>query len=511
MHLKTRQLIVFLGAALFLATGCDSFKPIQGIEAELGSTTPQAPTGTPPTCVSPFADPVATLASQKISSTSEAFTTTTFQYGKMDTREWGTTLAAGQNVTMLVRPDCTESTNLDSVIQLRHQKSGQSISGTLKRGISRAEIENLVQQNDCVIGVSPEIQMKKFALPNDPFIAQQRHIASIGLTDVYDLYSSPLTGLQNDVVIAVIDDGIDLTHVDLRDRIWVNARERAGTAGVDDDDNGYIDDINGYNFAEDAADPSHLNDSFHGTHVAGLIAATGNNAIGVTGVIGHHSRLMILNVFGDTDTTSASYVDNAIRYAADNGAKVINMSLGGPGRSATTRAAIEYAISRGVVILAAAGNDGRELTSNFFMTPASYAPELPGLISVAATDTANTMQLCSFSNFGATYVELAAPGCDSTRTDLGLFSTLPGNLGGYLAGTSMATPIATGSVALVIGELTDRTDVVLTPAQIENLILSSSATQSGLTTSVLQGRQLSLRGTADAITNQYLKTRWVCD
>jgi len=220
-----------------------------------------------------------------------------------------------------------------------------------------------------------------------------------------------ITTGDTEVVIAVIDTGVAYNHPDLNDgsenNMWANDAELNGTPDFDDDGNGYVDDVRGWDFVGEDNNPTDY--YFHGTHVSGTIAAIGNNAMGITGVnwLASIMPLRIFGAFGYGDTAKAI---EAITYAADNGARVINASWGGGGFSQALYDAISYANDTGCLFVAAAGNGGDDLIGDdndqdpFY--PASY--DLPNIISVAASD--HHDNLASFSNYGATSVDVGAPG-----------------------------------------------------------------------------------------------------
>jgi subtilisin len=255
----------------------------------------------------------------------------------------------------------------------------------------------------------------------------------------------------------VIDTGIELAHEDLKNVLWRNPGEIPAN-GIDDDHNGYIDDVNGYNFATHNGSPQYLTSVTgyqHGTHVSGLAAAQASNGLGGSGVMGSGARIMMLNVFGDSSGASTSDIANAIRYAADNGASVINISLGGSGRSATYESAITYALRKGVAIFAAAGNEHAELGPDYWMSPGSYGQQFDGMMSVGSIDSANGA-LSAYSNFSSTFVEILAPGSEDSRGRLGLLSTWPGNKYARIQGTSMSSPVAAGAAAIAFSLMRER-------------------------------------------------------
>jgi len=253
------------------------------------------------------------------------------------------------------------------------------------------------------------------------------------------------------IVVAVVDTGVDYTHSDLDANIWVNTREVAGN-GLDDDGNGYIDDVRGWDFIGNDNDPRDGNG--HGTHVAGTIAGE-NNGTGVTGVA-YNARIMAVKVLSDSGSGSNISVANGIRYAANNGAQVINLSLGG-GYSSDIYSAIQYATGRGSIVVMASGNEGAAQPGY----PAFHATEYG--LSIGAVD--SNSRIASFSNRAGTNSAMRhvmAPGVN-------VYSTVPNN--GYASynGTSMATPHAAGVVALMLSA-----NGSLSPAQVRDMVTGTA-------------------------------------
>lgn len=266
--------------------------------------------------------------------------------------------------------------------------------------------------------------------PGDPLFGDQWSLADdtvIGAGPAWD----QTTG--GDVTVAVIDSGVDTTHPDLAPNIWTNPREVPGN-GVDDDGNGYVDDTQGWNFVNNS--PSARDDNGHGTHVAGIIGAKGGNGIGVAGVA-WNVKIMPVKVLDATAVGSAATLAQGIRYAVASGAQVINLSVSGPGYSKAFEDAVQFASDNGVIVVGAAGNDGRSVDASP-VYPAAF--NAPLMLAVAAT--APGGGLASISNYGAGNVELAAPGQDIVSTAMG---------GGYerRTGTSMATPHVVGALVLL--------------------------------------------------------------
>ncbi|HEU4974739.1 MAG TPA: S8 family peptidase [Baekduia sp.] len=269
----------------------------------------------------------------------------------------------------------------------------------------------------------------------DPRLVEQWSLDGDGPMGIASAWSQTTGG---PVTVAIVDSGIDLGHPDLVPNLWSNSGEIVGN-GIDDDANGYVDDVHGYDFV--AGDPVPQDENGHGTHVAGIVAARGGNGIGISGTA-WQARLMAVRVLDDRATGTTETVAAGVRYAADNGARIINLSLAGPSSSADLEAAIADATARGVLVVAAAGNAGRDL-AKVPAYPASYA--LPGVVGVAASDERG--RLATISDYGPG-ADLAAPGQDILSTALG---------GGYewRTGTSMAAPAVTGAAVLLAAERPD--------------------------------------------------------
>ncbi|MCP4255315.1 MAG: S8 family serine peptidase, partial [Candidatus Scalindua sp.] len=276
-------------------------------------------------------------------------------------------------------------------------------------------------------------------VPNDPSYNSQWAHQNIESESAWDIEKG-----NSGVVIAIVDSGVDYNHVDLSTNIWVNPGEISGN-GVDDDGNGYIDDVRGWDFYN--ADNSPMDDVSHGTHCAGIAAAKGNNSIGVTG-IAPNTRIMALRIGGTSGPSTVAAVE-AIEYAADNGADIISNSWGGPSYSSTLNDAVEYANSLGVLLLAAAGNEDTDVSHY----PSGYSK----VLSVGATDQNDARAW--FSSYGAD-VDVAAPGVN-------ILSTIPSNGYDYVSGTSMSTPLVAGLAGLILSE-----DLSLTNDDIKNVLIN---------------------------------------
>ena len=303
--------------------------------------------------------------------------------------------------------------------------------------------EELVSDaHDDIEYVEPNYKIHINVLPTDPAFSRLWGLNSASDIDIDAPEAWDITKGSKKVLVGIIDTGVDCKHLDLLANCAVNPGEMGkdatgadkSTNNKDDDGNGYIDDWRGWDFVNNDNDPT--DDQGHGSHVAGTIGAVGNNGAGVVGVNWQVSMLPLKFL----DATGSGSLDDAVRaieYSTKMGVAMTNNSWGGGGYSKTMFAAIKAAQDKGILFIAAAGNESNnnDLNPSY---PASYA--LDNLISVAAIDQFNNLP--RFSNYGAKSVHLAAPG-------VGIYSTYLNNSYATLSGTSMAAPHVTGAAALV--------------------------------------------------------------
>lgn len=300
-------------------------------------------------------------------------------------------------------------------------------------GQEEAMAQSLSRQSDVAYAELDYLASAQ-AIPNDPIYDRQWGLAKTGAPQAWDI----TTGTGGPIV-AVVDSGVDLNHPDLTAKIWHNAGEIPHN-GKDDDGNGYVDDADGWHFYHDPISGEPRQDRFvdddygHGTHVFGIAGAATNNGIGVAGV-SWGSPVMAVKVLDSKGEGFYSEIASGILYAAANGARVINLSLGGSASSQTLCGAVSAATSLGKLVVAAAGNGGGAV---------EYPAMCPGVLAVAATDRSD--KRASFSNTGSR-IDLAAPGVDiwSTYYLTGLKQHTYTNLDG----TSEAAPFVSGAAALI--------------------------------------------------------------
>jgi serine protease len=279
---------------------------------------------------------------------------------------------------------------------------------------------------------------------NDPSFSKQWALSKIKATKAWD-YSKG----NKKIIVAVVDNAVDITHPDLKANIWINPKEIPGN-GKDDDKNGYIDDVNGWDAADNDNDPTPPQNSVaHGTHCAGIVGAVADNNTGISS-LSFGISLMAVKANKSSGTSTSSDIYKGITYAADAGADVISLSWSSSGSSQTDQNIINYAYAKGAVIVVAAGNNDSE-TKTY---PASYS----NVISVASSDESDKKS--SFSSYG-TWVDVTAPGND-------IYSTVPGNGYQNMSGTSMACPLVASLCGLMLS-----LNPSLTQIQLENCLKSS--------------------------------------
>ena len=318
--------------------------------------------------------------------------------------------------------------------QVLVRSSGSSVDG----------VQDYLAQNVHVASYELDVPHKLQLAPNDAQYAQLwglNNTAQTGGTAGADIDAPEAWDISTgsgSIVVGVIDTGVDYTHNDLAANIWTNPGEIAGN-GIDDDGNGFVDDVHGYDFVNDDGDP--MDDHGYGTHVSGTIAGAGNDGQGVVGVNWSSSimGLKFLSAGGYgyiSDAVEAVNYTSMMRTSYGVNIRVTNNSWGGGGYSTAMYNAIQVNNDAGILFVAAAGNSGtdNDLSPHY---PSNY--QLPNVLSVAATD--HNDNLAYFSNYGDSTVHLAAPG-------VSIYSTLPGNSYASYSGTSMATPHVAGVAAL---------------------------------------------------------------
>lgn len=349
----------------------------------------------------------------------------------------------------------------NSILQ-RHIPNTPLVVIELPEGMTVNQGVALWAADPIIAAVEPDRLVYRHATPNDPLYAEQWHWPLIAANLGWDLQ----TGSES-VVVAVIDSGFDPDHEDLMDRYWVNLAELTGTPGEDSDGNGYVDDVFGWDFWQDNNNPDARPEAgeqydpgevSHGVHVAGIIGAVTNNEIGVAG----HDwacRLMMLRIFGPSGSSTVSRGIEAVQYAVDNGADVINLSLGG-GYTEMWDPVIANAYNSHVVVVVSAGNDGHVFTADQSTWRSPICNDGPVLgvdnyvLGVAATDRNDLA--AGFTNrdeSGYNFVDVSAPGVQILST-LYHDPSVPGleQPYGLMSGTSMSAPIVSGLAALVLAQ-----------------------------------------------------------
>ncbi len=345
----------------------------------------------------------------------------------------------------------------------------------LGKGVSVEEALGRMKGNPHVKYAEPNYIITADLIPDDPRFPEMWGLNNTGQTggtpdaDIDAPEAWTVSQGSSNVLVGVIDTGVDYNHPDLAANIWTNPGEIPGN-GIDDDGNGFVDDVHGYDFYNNDGDP--FDDNGHGTHTSGTIGAVGNNGIGVTGV-NWHVKIMALKFLSSGGSGSTDGAVRAVEYSTMMGVHLTSNSWGGGGFSQTLYDAIADAGAHDIPFVVAAGNSSANVdTSPTY--PCSY--DLASIICVAATD--HNDALASFSNFGAVGVDLGAPGVD-------ILSTLPGNSYGVYSGTSMATPHVAG-VAALIKSLSPTIPV----AQLKSVLMNSGDSKPALNGKTVSGKRL---------------------
>ena len=365
----------------------------------------------PPTPIIPVVDPVVIDASH---ATNEIVL-------KIDPQRQSAAMQILQDLGINPRQDISEIATLDTlVIQVPPEQLTTILA--------------VLQSSTNFIYAEPNYLVSLDSIPNDPQFPSQGNLQAVQAPQTWDALPS-----MQEVLVAVVDTGVDVAHPDLADRVWLNAGETGlddvgsdkRSNGLDDDNNGYIDDWQGWNMV--SGDNQVGDTQGHGTHLAGIIGAGVDNAVGIAGVA-PNAIILPVKVLDDTGFGTYAQVAEGITYATDMGARVINLGFSGTGSSELLQSAVDYAIAHGVLVVAASGNSGSS-TPNY---PAGYS----GVIAVSAVD--NNGYYAPFSA-GGEHISLSAPGVSILSTGLG---------GSYRAatGTSQAAAHVSGVAALLAGQ-----------------------------------------------------------
>jgi len=305
--------------------------------------------------------------------------------------------------------------------------------------------------------------------PNDFYYKNQWYLNRIGFDYIWNK-----SAIGDKVIVAIIDSGVNINHYDLKDNIWLNKFEIADN-GIDDDRNGFIDDINGWDFVNNISDPNpKLNDKSndegtnHGTMIAGIIGASINNKSGISG-IASNVKIMSLRALDESGEGKINDVIRAIDYAINNGADIINLSFSGLGYSDGFREVIERAYEAGVIVVAAAGNNSDSLDKNP-LYPACFKGNNNENIVIAVSSVDALDQKTSFSSYGKNCVDISAPGISFYSTYFyDLENKKNKSYSGYWSGTSMSAAVISGSLARI-----KESNPKLSNKEVANVLLKSS-------------------------------------
>jgi len=401
---------------------------------------------------------------------------------------------------------------------LHYSSSNHPAAGTLMniKGVNSASEDHVVHIDDPANGEIPLLTDRQASTPNDEYFGAQWSLkklangADINFQEGWQAYSADSLGSSASgpsVIVAVIDTGVDYNHPDLKDAMWKNPGEVAGN-GKDDDGNGIVDDVYGADFTStDRGNP--IDRQSHGTHCAGVIAASTNNNIGISGMAGPgvtkgKVKVMAVKSINDYGGGEFSGFLAGINYAISKGAKISSNSWGwvsNPSEIAALRSILNN--NPGHLFISASGNDGKQITSsNYDMT---CSADTANMICVGSTDRNDAMS--TFSNYGKPYVDVMAPGSQ-------IASTIPNNGYKYMSGTSMACPHVSGLAALLYSLRAN-----LTPVKAKQLIESNVQQKAQYTSRVNSGGLIDVEKTIKALINSGTnptkpcggRTNWIKD
>jgi len=341
--------------------------------------------------------------------------------------------AQGVSITSLNRlfPNAVRSVGTQSLAQSPLPDLGDLYVAKYEGNQNITGVINALLKDEQILYAEPSYIYKTSYVPNDANFTTQSYLTKVQASQAWDVLRD-----ASSVIIGIVDSGSDLQHEDLAANIFINTADPVN--GVDDDNDGYVDNYYGWDFVGNSAstmipdnNPDVTSDTTeHGVHVSGIASAVSNNGKGVAS-IAFNAKLMIIKTGADNNGKSIYKGYEGIKYAADHGAKIINCSWGGPGGGQFGQEMIDYAVAKGSLVVAAAGNEGDEVPGY----PAAYK----GVLSVASVT--NNDVKSSFSSYGYS-VDISAPGTS-------IYNTLNGSTYGFLSGTSMASPMVASAAALV--------------------------------------------------------------
>jgi subtilisin family serine protease len=335
---------------------------------------------------------------------------------------------------------------------------------------------------------------------NDPEVGRLWALNSKNGMDVNQAYDVLPQYAPKDIIVAVVDTGVDHNHEDLKDVMWRNEKEIPDNR-IDDDNNGYVDDIHGINtLVRDSHGQATMNtmaSHWHGTHVAGTIAASQNNGLGIAGVANNVKIMAIRTVPDNSDELDSDIVE-AFLYAAQMGAKVINCSFGKTVNEGgmVVRDTMNQISKKGVLVVVSAGNDsmGPFNWHNNDMSP-KYPASFDSQNMIVIASTTSTGSLSGFSNIGPTTVDVASPGSS-------IYSTLNGNKYGMASGTSMAAPNATGVIAMVMGYFPN-----LKNTTVKKIIMDSTKVDDNYLGKIVSGGRVNLKSALSLAADRFKNSK----
>lgn len=382
-------------------------------------------------------------------------------------------------ISPIARKALTQSTDTNYVEVVSKKLSQFTLSYTIDSEISINDLKILADEDACLIGLTNIQNLKIKSLEfNDPYFQNNQGLLSLHFQDSYEFFNHTAMGANSQIVVAVIDSGLDLNNSDLKSVLFTDSQGE-----------------HGHNLLSGSSNIQ--DDNEHGTLISSIIAAPANNGIGIVGVMPRAIKIYPLKVMNKKLESNTTLVAQAIDYASAQNVDVINLSLGGSSGDNVLLSSLRTATAHGIFISVAAGNEKSSITSSGPF-PAAYCHEISGCLTVGSI-ISNTIHKSVFSNYSATFVDIMAPG------EGGIYSSSLNNNYADVSGTSFAAPFVAGAAALTMSFLKTN-NIPYDAALIENILKDSAHKKTALKNYSIDGATLDLNSLKTYLSSTYLST-----